>query len=460
MKNKEQYKRLISACSIGLLVATLTLVFGCVWYQYYADTMVLPFYRRGNWTVIWIYAVLVVLIFRTYGGLRVGYLRRMEMAYSQMLGICLVNGLTYLQISLIGRHFMALRPMVWMTLIDLALVLCWVYLANKLYFLIYKPRRLVVVYGSPRAAELVLKMSSRVDKYMICESINVSNGIEQVKEEILNFEGIILCDVPAQMRDDLVKYCFDHSLRAYISPKISDIILRGADDIRLFDTPLLLCRNSGLSFGQRFVKRCFDLVISLILLVLTSPLLLISALAVACSGKGGIIYRQTRLTEDGKTFALLKFRSMIEEAEEDGVARLCTDADGRITPAGRILRKFRLDELPQLFNILRGDMSLVGPRPERPELAEQYEREMPEFRYRLHVKAGLTGYAQVTGAYDTNPYDKLKMDLMYIEQYSLLLDFKILMMTVKTILFPPKTNEAGQPKLMRSRSEEENSESE
>ena len=134
---------------------------------------------------------------------------------------------------------------------------------------------------------------------------------------------------------------------------------------------------------------------------------------------------------------------MIVDAEKDGIARLSTgDNDDRITPIGKIVRKCRLDELPQLFNILFGQMSVVGPRPERPEIAAEYEKEMPEFSFRLIVKAGLTGYAQIMGKYDTTPYDKLRMDLMYIEKYSIMLDFKIILMTIKTMIFPGDTNES------------------
>ena len=222
--------------------------------------------------------------------------------------------------------------------------------------------------------------------------------------------------------------------------KISDIIIRGADDIRLFDTPLLLCRNYGLDFEQRFIKRIFDIVFSLAALVPAAPFMLISALAIKLYDGGPVLYKQKRLTLDDKEFYVYKFRSMIVDAEKDGRPRLASDEDDRITPVGKVLRKFRIDEFPQLLNILKGDMSVVGPRPERPELAKEYEKQMPEFEFRLKVKAGLTGYAQVTGVYDTSPYDKLKMDLMYIENFSLRLDIQIIMMTLKTMLFPPKTN--------------------
>ena len=168
--------------------------------------------------------------------------------------------------------------------------------------------------------------------------------------------------------------------------------------------------------------------------------MIISALAVKLYDRGPVFYKQKRLTLNGREFYVYKFRSMIVDAEKDGKARLASEEDDRITPVGKILRKFRVDEFPQLLNILKGNMSVVGPRPERPELTEEYKKEMPEFSFRLKVKAGLTGYAQVTGAYDTTPYDKLKMDLMYIENYSIRLDLQIILMTIKTMFFTPKNN--------------------
>ena len=240
----------------------------------------------------------------------------------------------------------------------------------------------------------------------------------------------------------MLQYCCGQRQRVYIAPLLSDILIRGADEIRLFDTPLILCRNEGLTIGQRFVKRLFDIVISSLMLLPAAPIMLICALAVHLEDGGSVFFRQKRLTRDGAEFDVLKFRSMIPDAEADGRAVLAAEQDERITKTGRILRHFRLDELPQLLNILRGEMSLVGPRPERPELAAEYAKKYPEFPYRLQVKAGLTGYAQVTGAYDTEPIDKLKMDLMYIEEYSLLLDIQILLLTLKTMLFPPENNAA------------------
>ncbi len=440
MKNHEQYKRMISFFSSLILLVFLAGIFIYIWYEYYSDAIVLPFYRRGNWVVIFIYMILTLLFFKAYGGLKMGYLKRSDMLYSQSISMVAVNIITYFQISVIGRDFMRVIPMVYMTAADLVIIAIWICINNRLYLKLYPPRKLIIIYGSQNAATLTNKMSRREDKYMICESVSIKEDFAKIKEEIGRYDGVIICDISGQLRNDIIKYCFEQSKRIYISPKISDIIIRGGEDIRLFDSPLLLCRNEGLSFDQRLFKRLFDIVFSIVGLVALSPLMLIIAIAIKIDDGGKVFYKQKRLTIGGKEFYVYKFRSMIQNAEKDGVPRLATNSDKRVTSVGRFLRKCRLDEIPQLINILKGDMSVVGPRPERPELTEKYEKEMPEFRYRLKVKAGLTGYAQVTGVYDTTPYDKLKMDLMYIERYSMIMDLRLILMTVKTMIFPGEMN--------------------
>ena len=253
---------------------------------------------------------------------------------------------------------------------------------------------------------------------------------------------MVLWDIDVADRDQLIKFCYERNIRIYMMPKIPDVLIKGSTQLHLFDTPLYMTREYALTFGQRFWKRLIDVVCSVILLVITSPLFLITAILVKAYDGGPVFYKQTRCTIHQKKFQIIKFRSMRVDAEKDGVARLAAEHDDRITPVGHFIRRCRLDELPQLLNVLRGDMSVVGPRPERPEIAAEYEKTFPEFRYRLRVKAGLTGYAQVTGVYDTTPYDKLRMDLMYIENYSLFRDIQIVLMTVKTMLFPVQKSNA------------------
>ena len=216
-------------------------------------------------------------------------------------------------------------------------------------------------------------------------------------------------------------------------------MFRGADDIHLFDTPLLLSRNQGLSIVDLFVKRCMDIVFSSLGILIASPFMIIIALAIKLYDKGPVFYKQERITKDAKPFMIYKFRSMTVHSEDAG-ARLAAKGDARVTPVGRVIRAIHFDELPQLFNILKGDMSMVGPRPERQIIADEYAEAIPEFVLRLKVKAGLTGYAQVYGKYNTTPYDKLKLDLTYIENYSAWLDIRILLLTFK-ILFVRENTE-------------------
>ena len=202
----------------------------------------------------------------------------------------------------------------------------------------------------------------------------------------------------------------------------------------MFDTPLCLCNNLGISNFQLFWKRFFDVVLSGLALIVLSPILLIVAIAIHAEDGGPVFFKQERVTLGGKRFMILKFRSMIVDAEKDGRPHPAGEKDDRITKVGNVIRATRIDELPQLWNIFRGDMSIVGPRPERWEHDEKYTKEVPEWPLRLKVKGGLTGYAQVYGKYNTTALDKLKLDLFYITNYSLVLDVQIIFETLKIVL--------------------------
>ena len=233
----------------------------------------------------------------------------------------------------------------------------------------------------------------------------------------------------------------------------------GADRIHVFDTPFLLSKGYTLSFDQRLFKRILDLVIAIPMFVIALPFMLITAMAIKLYDGGPVFYKQVRCTKYERKFNIYKFRSMVVDAESDGVAKLAKENDDRITPVGRFIRATRIDELPQLFNIIKGDMSFVGPRPERPEIMKQYCEEMPEFLFRTRVKAGLTGYAQVYGKYNTTPYDKLKLDLFYIENYSLWTDIKLILMTVKTVLKKDATEGVASDQTTAEKNEDKSKES-
>lgn len=435
-RNKKLFMFLISAA----IWSVLTFIWGWVWYQYYADVIKLPFYRRGNWVVIGIYGFLLFLITQFYGGYRVGYYRRGDVIFSGILSMLVTNGITYLQNSLVDRQLINFQPIFWMSAVDCALIWIWATWAYKLYIKLNPPRHLLVVYGGSRMTQsLISKMIDRDDKYIIQEAVNIEQGLHSVLPVIDRYKAVLICDVKSGHRNRLLKYCYEHDIRVYMTPKISDILIRGASEINLFDSPLLLSRNEGLQTEQRLIKRGMDILFSGIGMVLAVPFMLIIALAIKIEDKGPVIYSQPRLTRGGQIFRLHKFRSMIVNAEEDCGIRLAGEADERITRVGRVIRRIRFDELPQLINILKGEMSLVGPRPERPEIAAEYRKTMEEFDFRLKVKAGLTGYAQVLGKYNTTPYDKLKLDLMYVSGYSLLLDLQLILQTVKTLFMKEST---------------------
>ena len=434
MENRERYKRIIMFLSSVVIVAIETALFAYIWYNFYLSKEVIGrLFVRGNQVVIGLYVLMLYFFYKIYGGFKVGYLRVFEVIYSQILSVVCVNFITYLQLCLIGRWRLGehLTPMLAMTGIDLIIVVIWVVGMRFVYTRLYPPRQMLMVYGEHNPGDLRSKLETREDKYAIKEMVPISLGLDAIKEKICGYKAVVIGDIPSHERNVLLKYCFEKDIRCYSIPKLSDIMLRNADDIHLFDTTLLLSRNLRLTAEQLFCKRLVDIVFSLLMLVI--------ALATKLYDGDPVLYKQPRLTRDKQIFMILKFRSMKMDSEVKG-AQLAKKEDDRITPVGKIIRRIHFDELPQIFNILKGDMSLVGPRPERPEIAAVYCEKIPEFDYRLKVKAGLTGYAQVYGKYNTTPYDKLKLDLTYIETYSLKLDVKLLMLTFK-ILFQKENTE-------------------
>ena len=435
MRNYDPYKKTILFFLSLLNIILMTILFGFFWYKFFAGTMyVYKFYRRGNYAVIALYAMFLIFFYRMYGAMKIGQLRRIEVILSQYLSIFIANIFTYMIISLLAFRSIDVLPMVVMTLGDFLITTVWRFCAGHLYGRIFKSWKILLIYGERPATDLVYKVEERRDKYAISDAINVSEGLEAIAEKAKNFEAVIIGDINARDRNDVLKYCYGNGIRAYVIPKISDIIMMGSDRIHIFDTPFLLEKGYSLSFDQRFWKRALDLVLAVPVFILTSPVMLLTTLMIKLDDGGSVLYKQIRCTQDGREFEMIKFRSMVENAESDGIAKLAQKDDCRITRIGKFIRATRIDELPQLYNIIVGDMSFVGPRPERPEIIRQYMEDMPEFKFRMRVKAGLTGFAQIYGKYNTIPYDKLKLDLFYIENYSVWIDIKLILMTVKILL--------------------------
>lgn len=439
MRKYEQYKRLIKFVFSFNAVFFVVVIYWFVWNGYYNKIIEAPFWRKGNWLMVALYAALLALFYRTYGGFKIAYLKKGNLIWSQILSIIFVNLITYFQIALIDKKLHPVYPMLVMSVGEFGIVALWANVFQLIYRRLFPPKKMLLIYGDRPAFHLRDKINSREDKYYLAGAIHIDDGAERIMEQIREYDAVIIGDIPAHERNQLMKLCFERSVRTYTVPKISDILLRTSTELDIFDSPLFLSRNEGLQIEQRIVKRLCDVVLSAVGLLLTSPFFAVIALMIKCTDRGPVFYRQDRLTKDGQVFSICKFRTMIQDAEKHTGARLASDHDDRILPVGRFLRRTRLDELPQLWNILKGDMSLVGPRPERPELAAGIEESIPEFAYRLKVKAGLTGYAQVYGKYNTTAYDKLKLDLTYIRKYSVFLDLKMILMTPKIMFLKEST---------------------
>ena len=413
-----------------LIVASVTLAFLSVWFYFYTDAML---YRNGNYLILFSFVLLFVVFSRTFGAFKIGIYRIHEVIYYFFISLLLTNFFTYLELSLIARYLLNPLPLLLVILYQLVAVSIGSYCANHVYFTLYKARRMLALFGDEEDFKLIHQMRSIPARFRIEQGVNANTiSMEEIRRLIDKYESVIICNVDKNKEKEIILYCYENQKRTYLLPSITDVILNNSYAIQIGDIPVLMGRNRGLTTEQQIIKRMFDILLSSILLVLFAPLMLITAIAVKLHDGGPVLFRQNRVGKDGKIFNIYKFRSMVVGADRMG-SNFTQENDSRITKVGRVIRTLRIDEFPQLFNVLRGNMSLVGPRPESVENVYKYSCRYPEFDLRHKVKSGLTGYAQVYGKSNTDPLNKLNMDLFYIETYSPLLDFKIMLLTVKTI---------------------------
>lgn len=441
MDKFEQYKRLIRTGVIGFEMLIETIFFGYVWYRIYNVQKVIPYQNKGNLMMLGFYVLYLLVFVYLYGGTKYAYFRKGQLILSQTLGVLVVNCIMYVQIIMVSGTFQPFPP-VWPMLaisgLDFLAIMVLNQIFDGLFRRLFPPKRLLLICDLHYKDNLIAKICGRRDLYEISKCVSAEEPLDYLKQVVRDCDAMMLYGIEEQKRNALVKYCYEKSIRIYVAPEISDILLRGADRVHSFDTPFFLLRNHGLSFEQRLMKRALDIVVSSVMLLIASPFMLLTALAIKLEDHGPVLFKQERVTLNGKAFNIYKFRSMIVDAEKNG-AQFSTKNDSRITRVGKIIRAARLDELPQLLNILKGDMSIVGPRPERQTYIDEFCQETPEFVYRLKVKAGLTGYAQIYGKYNTTPLDKLKLDLMYIESYSILLDIRLIFLTLKVMFMKEST---------------------
>ncbi len=416
-----------------IILALETGIMLYVWYWHYNTGIPKAFYFWGHVFIAVVYLMMLLFASFMYGGLKIGSFRMIELTLSQGFATLVTNVLFYAIICLLAYRLPSIIPLFIGMIVQCFVIGIWIILATLIYRSLFPPIDVLLLYGGNRQDVIIEKFKTRRHQFKVTKAMSVTESVDDINKEIPAHEAVMLWDIPNEIRNGIFKTCYENDVEIYVSPKIMDIVLKGSQNLHLFDTPLLYTKSDPIEAEQRLIKRLFDIVLALIMIVITSPVMLITAICVkACDG-GSIFYKQVRCTKDNRQFRIIKFRSMIEQAEEDGKARLASRNDDRITPVGKVIRKLRIDELPQLFNVLSGDMSFVGPRPERPEIIEEYTRLMPEFSYRTKVTAGITGYAQVYGKYNTRPYDKLKLDLYYIENFSIWLDLRLLVLTARTL---------------------------
>ena len=412
-----------------------------------------------NISVYAFYAVSLLMLSRIYSAYRVGLLHVGDLLYGQTLANLISLGLTYLLACALARRLINPLAGFGCAAVQALFSAGWTISANRLYFSLHKPKRTVVIYRDESDLRKLEEIRFFADRWSVERTVqwdeeNVHDlpneketpggrsfkDIQKLMRIMEDYDAVFVSGVSATLRNGIVKYCVEKNKACYFVPHTGDVIISGAEHIRSFSVPICRARRSKPAPEYLLLKRAMDIVLSLLAIIVLSPFMAIAALAIWSYDRGPVLYKQVRLTQDGRTFEILKFRSMKVNAEKDGVARLAAEHDDRITPVGKVIRAIRFDELPQLFNILKGDMTIVGPRPERPEIAEQYMNEMPAFNLRLQVKAGLTGYAQVYGRYNTEPSDKLKMDLMYINNMGFMEDMKIMLATVRILFMRESTS--------------------
>ena len=433
-KHKVQTFLLTLVCLFLIAVA-----FAYVWNKYFSVELQFNNEYTG-FVVVGLYTLLFYILAALYQTFKISIKKISEMVYSGVLSVFLSTLIIYIVIFLLQQSFPNINGIIFHLIMQFLVIVIWALISNRIYFMINKPKKTLVITDKRRTFSTLISNYGLTGRYEVKNNLDIKEFKKDTGAYIKDIETIFVSGVSSKDRNNILKLCVDKAIDVYVIPKVGDVILRSSEDLPLFHLPVLKVERFDPSIVYLFIKRFFDLLVSIIGLIITSPIMLIAALLIYFYDKGAVLYKQTRLTKNGKEFNVLKFRSMKMDAEKDGVARLSTgDNDSRITPIGKFIRATRIDELPQLINILKGDMSLVGPRPERPEIAEQYQEILPEFKLRLQAKAGLTGYAQVYGKYNTTPYDKLLMDLIYISEPSIIEDVKLIFATIKILFMKDST---------------------
>ncbi len=396
-----------------------------------------------------LYIIIVMLLFLVY---QVTATRKSygETMTSAILALVMSNMILIVISVLMSRSFVSPDVVMYTLLSQIIIFAIYKFAFHKVVSKMDK--RVVLIIGPKEEATLIAtkflmeKYQRRNLKYILFEKL-VDNS-EDIIDYIRRVDDVIIAQgLNEQLKNNIMTYCLSRKYtNVFLIPKLYEINIVNSKVDQIRDTPVFVSQSLHLTLTQRLLKRGLDIAISLSGLILSFPLLIIVSILIKAQDKGPVFYKQERVTRNNQTFMLYKFRTMIEDAEKNTGAVWQMENDPRITKIGKFFRATRIDELPQLINVLKGDMSLIGPRPEREIFIQQFVKEIPDFKYRVNVKPGITGLAQVQGKYNSEPIDKLRFDLIYIRNYSIWLDFKILFLTVKAVFDRDASATLGIPK--------------
>ena len=429
MKRKTGSLLLFFSKTVLLAIVLVVFYFGQRFLYYEVE-----YYFWGYNVILMLYAGIIYLMSRIYSGFNFGNVTLQEIILSWVLCLISANVFQYFILSLLANTLLPVPGILVITLVQMTLVTPVTALIDKIYYRINPAHKSVIIYGeAEKLDEYCSIVTMQRNKFRVDHVVSQNAETGRLLDVIDRSESVFFLNMDEKKQDWLFEYCYLHNKHTYILPTFSSILINTANTLWLSNTPVFSLKSPEPDLSSQMFKRFIDIVLSLSGILITGFFMIGIWLAVRLYDNHPAIYKQVRVTRGGRLFTLYKFRSMRPNAEDDGVPRLAAMDDDRITPFGRFIRRTRLDELPQLFNVLSGSMSIVGPRPERPEIARQYEEIYPNFAFRTKVKAGITGFAQVYGRYNTSPEEKLFLDIMYIETFSILEDLKLMLQTIKVI---------------------------
>ncbi len=385
-----------------------------------------------------LYSIVYHVLAKMYHAYRIGEYRLTDLAYFHLLCFGMADMFLYVEATIYYHKPVFILPILKIFIVQLTGMMVVTFGFNRWIMKYMLPIRTIIIYGKHDYERLAKKIRALKKVHILTGCLSEDEDKQELEKAIDNCDKVYLYEVNDRCKKYYINYCENKDAELYITRDIEEILASEYEISHSLDIPFMRKRREAVRWYYPAAKRLADIIFSLCGLIIMSPVLLAVALCIKLYDKGPVLYKQTRLTAGHKTFKIFKFRSMVIDAEKAG-AQLASRNDDRITPVGKFIRMTRIDEFPQLLNVIKGDMSIVGPRPERPEIEEEYLKELPEFGLRLKVKAGLTGYAQVFGKYNTTPYDKLRLDLLYINEQSVLLDLKLMVWTIKILFIPEST---------------------